>query len=274
LQRMIHKHGWGINVLERLPDSERLVFGALNGSVGVIDGRTDALVAELPPHGRPVLALAQRDDLVATGSGDGVIRVFRTSDWRLLHEYRNPFGPVWALAFSRHGNALFYGGLDDFVTLWTFSPREPYEQVDSPFPRRFQLSDASNDPIAQGEIQFARKCSICHTLKPDGANRAGPTLHQVFGRRVASVPGYPYSDALKRLDIVWTEETIARLFELGPEHYTPGSKMPLQRISDAAQRHALVAYLKVATSGQGSDDPAAGGPPPSRQEPKTKGDKP
>lgn len=273
LQRPIYKHGWGINVLERLPRSEHLVFGALNGSVAVIDASTGELSAELQPHGRPVLALASLDGLVATGSGDGVIRVFRISDWSLLHEYRNPFGPVWALAFSGNGNALYYGGLDDAVTLWTFSPREPYEQVDSPFPRRFQLSEARNDPIALGEIQFARKCSICHTLRPDGANRAGPTLHQIFGRRIASVPGYLYSEALKGLDIVWTEETIAKLFELGPDHYTPGSKMPLQKITNAAQRDALVAYLKIATSGEGTDDAALGAQSRSRPEPSVKGEK-
>lgn len=274
-QRPVHKHGWGINVMERLPRSERLAFGALNGSVAVIDGSTGELSTELQSQGRPVLALAQFDDpgLLATGSGDGVIRVFRISGWSLLHEYRNPFGPVWALAFTGNGNALYYGGLDDSVTLWTFSPREPYEQVDSPFPRRFQLADASNDPIAQGEMQFARKCSICHTLRPDGANRAGPTLYHVFGRRVGSVPGYPYSEALKGLDIVWTEETIAKLFELGPDHYTPGSKMPLQKITDAAQRDALVAYLKIATSGEGTDDAALDAQSRSRTEPTAKGEK-
>ena len=37
-QRPLHRHGWGINVLARMPGSERLVFGALNGSVAIVDG--------------------------------------------------------------------------------------------------------------------------------------------------------------------------------------------------------------------------------------------
>ena len=42
------------------------------------------------------------------------------------------------------------------------------------------------------------------------------------------------------LDIVWTPETVARLFEIGPAAYTPGTKMPEQRIGSEADRAALV----------------------------------
>jgi cytochrome c len=67
---------------------------------------------------------------------------------------------------------------------------------------------------------------------------------------------------VKSLGIVWTAETVEKLFELGPEIYTPGSKMPLQRMTDAGQREALVAYLKAASSqpqheSAGSSDGAA-----------------
>ncbi|MGI9386574.1 MAG: c-type cytochrome, partial [Methyloligellaceae bacterium] len=107
--------------------------------------------------------------------------------------------------------------------------------------------------------QFARKCSICHTLKKDGAHRAGPTLFGVFGRRAGTLPGYSYSKALKNSSIVWSERTIGRLFEEGPEHFTPGSKMPLQKIADAKVRGALVEFLKKATTEPGSDEAAQAG---------------
>ncbi|MEL6226271.1 MAG: c-type cytochrome, partial [Pseudomonadota bacterium] len=96
-------------------------------------------------------------------------------------------------------------------------------------------------------IQFARKCSVCHTLTPDGANRAGPTLHKIFGRKIATHKGYRFSEPLKKLDIVWTPETVSKLFELGPDVFTPGSKMPLQKMTDPKQRDALIAFLKQAT---------------------------
>ena len=249
-ERPVYRHGWGINVLERLPDSERLVFGAINGAAGVIDPGNGKVVVQLKQHERPVLAVAvlEKPSLIATGGADGVIRVSRSGDGAVLEEYQNPFGPIWALAFTREGRSLYYGGLDDFATLWHIRPRQPFEPVQSEFPRRFQQVGESDDVLEQGRIQFARKCSICHTLTPDGGNRAGPTLYNLFGRRIGTLPGYPYSEALKQLDIVWTEETVSKLFEFGPDEFTPGSKMPLQKMTDKAQRDALVAYLKVATA--------------------------
>ena len=250
LLRPIYRHGWGINVLERLPGGERLAFGAVDGAAGVLDGETGEVVVQLKAHRRPVLALAEHAEagLLATGGADGIARVMRAADGALIAEHHNPFGPVWALAFTAGAKGLYYGGLDDFAAFWPIVPRAPAEPAENGFPRRFQVSGNPSDPLAQGELQFARKCSICHTLTPDGANRAGPTLHNLFGRKAGAVPGYPYSEALKNLDLVWTEETVARLFELGPEHVAPGSKMPLQKITDESQREALVAYLKTATA--------------------------
>ena len=92
-----------------------------------------------------------------------------------------------------------------------------------------------------------RACVACHTLTPDEGNRAGPTLHGMFGRRIATLPGYNFSPALKKLDIVWTPETVAKLFEIGPATYTPGTKMPEQTIGSAADREALVKFLEKAT---------------------------
>ena len=249
LERPIYKHEFGINVLERLPGGDHLVFGSLNGDARIIDGTSGAVIRELPAHSRPVLALAvlEKPGLIATGGGDGVIRVLRAGDGALVEEYRNPSGPVWALAFKPDASALYWGGLDDFVSLWTFNPREPFEPVDSRFPRRFQASGAPGSPFGRGELQFARKCSVCHTLTPDGANRAGPSLYRVFGRRIATLPGYPFSEPLRGLDIVWSAETIDRLFELGPDVFTPGSKMPLQQMANAEERAALIEYLKVAS---------------------------
>jgi cytochrome c len=101
----------------------------------------------------------------------------------------------------------------------------------------------------QGErgAEVFQACAACHTLTPDGGNRAGPTLHGVFGRRIATAPGYNFSPALRELDIVWNAETIAKLFEVGPAQYTPGTKMPEQRIGSATDREALVRFLERAT---------------------------
>ena len=273
LDRIIYKHGWGINVLDRLPGTDQLLFGALNGASGIVDGTTGDLIRELAAHDRPVLALAVLDkpSLIATGGGDGTIRVMRAGDGGVIETYKTPFGPVWSLAFLPGGGALYYAGLDDFATLWRVTPREAFEQIDSTFPRRFQKTGAADDPVSRGELQFARKCSICHTLTPESGNRAGPSLYGVFGRRIATLPGYPFTPALKTMDIVWSGETISKLFELGPEEFTPGSKMPLQKMNTHGDRNDLIAYLRAATV----DAPQATGQDKTNTREETrKGDKP
>lgn len=250
------RNGWGINVLVRLPGSDLLLFGDINGRAAIVDPASGDITAELPAGTRPILAAAAIDKpgLVATGGGDGTIRVVRAGDGAVIEEYHDPYGPVWALAFADRGTAVYFGGLDDFAVRWQVAPRAAFEPVQGEHPRRFQPGDT----VSLGERQFARKCSVCHTLEADGKNRAGPTLFGVFGRKAGSLPGYPYSPALRDAGIVWNEETIARLFELGPDHYTPGSKMPLQKITDAATRQQLIAFLKHATAAR--PGPASGEP--------------
>lgn len=250
--RTLHKHGWGVNVMRLLPDGRRLIFGTQNGDAQVLNLQSGELVKILMPHDGPVLSLAVSPDgkEIATGGGDGVIRVWNTTDWGLVESYQNPTGPIWAMAFYRAGRNVYYAGLDDFVVDWQIKPRANFEPIPGKFPRRFQVRSG----MSPGELQFMRRCSVCHTLTPEDGNRAGPTLYRIFGRRAGSLPGYPYSEGLKKSDIIWTEATIAKLFDLGPEHVTPGSKMPLQKIRDKKQRDALIAFLKKKAGSQSGTD--------------------
>ena len=50
------------------------------------------------------------------------------------------------------------------------------------------------------------------------------------------------------MDIVWSPETVAKLFEVGPNTYTPGTKMPEQRIGSLEDRKALTDFLARATA--------------------------
>ena len=109
----------------------------------------------------------------------------------------------------------------------------------------------ADDLAGLGESRGAdvfRACAVCHTLRPDDENRAGPTLHGVFGRRAGTAPGYKYSQAFRELDLVWTPETVSELFEAGPATYTPGTRMPEQTIGDAGDRAALIRFLQRATT--------------------------
>lgn len=244
LKRSLYNHGWPVNIMRWLPDDRQIVFGTANGDVQVLDIDQGTISKILIPHEKPVLGLAvsMKHGLIATGSSDGVVRVWNIRNWSVTGENYNINGPAWSLAFSGDGKHLYYAGLDDQVNAWEVSLQEQHDAEMAP--RRFQVKEG----MTLGELQFARKCSVCHTLEPGDANRAGPSLYGVFGRRTGSIPEYPYSDGLRSADIIWNEETIDELFTKGPQAVVPGSKMPLQRIPDRTKRKALIQYLKNATS--------------------------
>ena len=180
--------------------------------------------------------------MLATGGADGAIRLWRTDNWAVGESYTNPTGPVWTIAFKTAGQ-LYYGGLDDFAIHWSAVPREPFEEVPSTYPRRFQVSGE----MSLGERQFARKCSVCHTLTPADGNRAGPTLYGIFGRKAGPSRITRIPRGSRRRISSGTKKPSASCLITGPDHVTPGSKMPLQVISDDEKRAALVAFLKKAT---------------------------
>jgi cytochrome c len=151
--------------------------------------------------------------------------------------------PVWSLAFAPDGDTLLTGGSDRIVRRWDARTGEHIGPVVMSAPE----SDLAQYEGSRGAEVF-RACAACHTLSPDDGNRAGPTLHGIFGRRIASAPGYAFSEALKEMDIVWTPETVSELFEIGPTLYTPGTKMPEQKITNSDDRAALMEFLQKATA--------------------------
>ncbi len=244
-ERPLYRHGWGINVMKWLPGKQQILFGTVNGDVQIFDLKTDSVSKVLIPHQRPVLALAVSGDgkFLASGGGDGLIRVWNTADWSVAEELNLSFGPIWSMVFSVDNKKIYYTGLDDYAVAWKISPRKIGQEVQGKFPRRFQKLQN----MSLGERQFARKCSICHTLKPGDQNRAGPSLFRIFGRPAGTLKGYKYSPGLLNSKIIWNEETIDQLFAIGPQHVTPGSKMPLQKISEKNKRQALIRFLKANT---------------------------
>lgn len=95
------------------------------------------------------------------------------------------------------------------------------------------------DEVAAGEELYKTKCTGCHSVDAD---RIGPRHRNVVGRKVASVPGYAYSPALKKLGGVWTPARLDQWLS-GTQKMAPGSKMYIQ-IDDPSQRRLLIAYLK------------------------------
>lgn len=247
-KRLILRHGFAINTLVLNEDAGWLAYGAVDGVTRVLDLATDAQLADFTLERRPVLAMATNPEQtrIAVGDGEGFIMVIDTERWRIARDYRaTARGPVWALAFSPDGSNIHAGGLDDAMYSWPLETLTEHGQMTTG--ARDFLKDPSE--MGNGERQFARKCSICHTLTPGSARRAGPTLYKVFGRPAGSVEDYTYSDTLLNSNIIWDDDSINALFDLGPDHYIPGSKMPMQRITAQQDREDLIAYLRGATAG-------------------------
>ena len=217
---------------------------------GGADGRLFFFSPSGEPRGEiesgqvPIVTVAVSGDgsLIAAAGIRGSVAIIDRRERKLARTLVGPGLPVWSAAFFPDNRTLLTGGTDRMIRRWDALTGDHIGQVAMAGP---------GDPLAAyGDdhgAQVFRACVACHTLRPDEGNRAGPSLHGVFGRRIATLPGYNFSAALKQLDIVWTPETVARLFEIGPNAYTPGTKMPEQTVGSAEDRQALVKFLEKAT---------------------------
>jgi cytochrome c len=231
-----------LNGVAVAPDGEIVVVGA-DGAVRMLraDG-TEGGYVQVSPSPAIGLALSPDGRRVAVATIAGAVAVIERATAQVSVNLIGPGLPVWSVAFRPDGGELVTGGGDRMVRRWSAVTGEPVGALAMARPGD-ELAAFNGDRGAQ----VFQACVACHTLTPDQGNRAGPTLHGLFGRRIASLPGYNFSQPLKGLDIVWTPETVSKLFEVGPARYTPGTKMPEQTISDAADREALVHFLERAT---------------------------
>ncbi len=224
------------------PDGE-IAVAAADGRLRLFgpdgEARGEVVVGETPLI---ALALSADGTTLAAGGLRGQVALVDRAARRIRATLVGPGLPVWSLAFLPDGRQILSGGADRLVRRWNAVTGE---HIGTVVPR------AGADVLAafNGErgAQVFRACAACHTLTPSDGNRAGPTLHGIFGRRIASAPGYAYSEAFRTMDIVWTKETVAKLFEIGPNAYTPGTKMPEQTIGSAEDRQALVDWLEKVT---------------------------
>lgn len=92
---------------------------------------------------------------------------------------------------------------------------------------------------AAGHQLFKDHCAPCHTRPVS----YGPSLNGIVGRRAGALP-FPYSDALKSSELVWTEDNL-RKWIADSAKMIPNALMPHVSISDPAEQIYLIAYLKT-----------------------------
>ncbi len=238
----VHTLPTPLNSVAIAPDGEIVAAGA-DGKVYFLSPQGE-LHGDVQASATPIIAVAISPDgkLVAAAGVRGSVAVIERKTRKLERTLIGPGLPVWSVAFFPDSRTLLTGGTDRTIRRWDAVSGEPIGAV---------VIGAPDDPLAAyaGDpgAQVFRACVACHTLSPDEGNKAGPSLAGIFGRKIASLPGYHYSEALKHMNIVWTPETVAKMFEVGPMTYTPGTKMPEQKIGSPEDRKALVEFLERVT---------------------------
>jgi cytochrome c len=96
----------------------------------------------------------------------------------------------------------------------------------------------AGDPV-HGKAVFEKRCTGCHALDAD---REGPRLFGVYGRKAGSIPGFAYSKGLKSSGIIWTDEKLEKWLT-DPDLMIADNNMSFS-IPKAEERRDLIAFLK------------------------------
>ena len=102
------------------------------------------------------------------------------------------------------------------------------------------LPACAQDAAADGRALYEKNCAACHSVD---SNRVGPAHRGVFGRKAGLAPGFRYSEALKRSNVVWDAQTLDAWLA-NPERVIPGQKMYAD-FDDPAVRAAIIEFLRT-----------------------------
>jgi cytochrome c len=95
----------------------------------------------------------------------------------------------------------------------------------------------------KGSDFASQACGACHAFTKGGATQVGPDLYGIVGEKVAGVPGYSFSPALKKVGGTWTYAALDSWLA-NPQHFAPGTTMSYAGIPQPKTRANVILYLR------------------------------
>lgn len=130
----------------------------------------------------------------------------------------------------------------------SFAMRRPWMAV-SPWTALLALAGsplvAQAQSAVRGQSLFESRCTACHSLD---ANRVGPALQTVVGRKAGTAKDYDYSPELAGAKHRWNRQMLLAWLT-DPETVVPGQRMGFQ-VDEAADREDIVAFLTAQGKGR------------------------
>ena len=188
---------------------------------------TERLLSE-----RPLIALAAGHNTLAAAAVSGEVWLLDATDLTTRHAILPGQGAIWSLAVTE--TAILTGGADGLIRRWDRMTGEPRGTGDAP--QEIAFDDGSRG------AEVWRSCALCHALTPMTAIAPVPpcTASSVVGS--VRQRGMTSRRRCGRWISSGRRQKVADLFKYGPEAYTPGSRMPEQRIPAEDDRQALVEF--------------------------------
>jgi cytochrome c len=239
-------HKMGITAIRLSPDGVHLMSASIDKTLKIWDMTSERERRSIDIRDTQVYDVRYSPDgaRALTAGKDGYVVEWDLSRGTPIHEIPAHERIAWSAAYTPDGRFAVSASSDEQARVWHVATGDRIGLT--------ALADNTPKPWLQSDHPGAKhytKCAKCHALTADGPARSGPHFAGLFGRQAGGVHDYHYSEALIGVNFAWDETTLFRLFDEGPDKMLPGTKMPVQRLTDANELNDLIAYLRILTKG-------------------------
>jgi len=85
-------------------------------------------------------------------------------------------------------------------------------------------------------------CATCHKVDKGAPNTIGPNLFGIGNTKAGAVPGFAFSPAMKKSDIIWNKANLSAFIQ-APQKTVPGTRMPFGGLKNPQSADAIADYI-------------------------------